>query len=305
VTAAALLAATAWVAYALGGPRLARRLRPPAAARALVFAALVVAASSLVVLGAVAATWIGQLPEVGRLGWWSAATLRAESPIPRVPAIACAVLVCLAVANLTRTGWRRVRVLFGLSRCCRELRATDGVILLDSERRDAFTTTPPNARIVVTTGLLDRLSADEGRALFAHERSHLDHRHGWWILTADLAAAVNPLLVPTAGAVRRAVERWADEDAARVVGDRGLVARSLARTALLVNAPAAVPVAAASGGDVGDRVRAMLGPPPRTSPLPAAVLAVMLLLAVVASGTVPYDADLLFDRAGLSASASR
>ena len=49
----------------------------------------------------------------------------------------------------------------------------------------------------------------------------------------------------------------------------------------------------------------MLGPPPRTRPLPAAVLAVMLLLAVVASGTVPYDADLLFDRAGLSASASR
>ena len=116
---------------------------------------------------------------------------------------------------------------------------------------------------------------------------------------------MNPLLVPTAVAVRRAVERWADEDAARVVGDRGLVARSLARTALLVNAPAAVPVAAASGGDVGDRVRAMLGPPPRTRPLPAAVLAVMLLLAVVASGTVPYDADLLFDRAGLSASASR
>jgi Zn-dependent protease with chaperone function len=305
VTTAALLAAGAWVAYALAGPRLARRLRPATAARAMALAALLVALSSVVVLAAVAATWIGQLPELGRLGWWSTAALRAESPIPRVPAMGCAVLVCLALANLARTAWRRIRVLMGLSRCCRDLHAVDGVILLESDRLDAFTTTPPNARIVVTTGLLHRLSTDEGRALFAHERSHLAHRHGWWILAADLAAALNPLLAPTGTAVRRAVERWADEDAARAVGDRGLVARSLARTALLVNAVPSVPVAAASGGDVGERVRAMLGPPPRTRPLPAAVLTAMLLLAVVASGTVPYDADLLFDRAGLSASAPR
>ena len=56
MTAAALLAATAWVAYALGGPRLARRLRPATAARAMVLAALLVALSSVVVLAALAAT---------------------------------------------------------------------------------------------------------------------------------------------------------------------------------------------------------------------------------------------------------
>ncbi len=306
MTGAALLAAIAWVAYAVAGPGLARRLPPPAAARSLVLSALLLALSSVLVVGALGATWVGQLPEVVDLGPWSAATLRAESPVPPVAAVACTVLVGVAAVNVAVTAWRRVRALVSVARCCRGLRATGGVVVVDSEQPDAFTTPSPHGRIVVTTGLLRNLSVDESRALLAHERSHLVHRHGWWVLAADLAAAANPLLVPVAAAVRRTVERWADEDAARVVGDRALVARSLARAALLVNAAPRppVPAAAAAGGDVVDRVRAMLAPPPRTRLLPAVALVFMLLLAVVATATVRADTDRLFDDAGHSAAVS-
>ena len=55
------------------------------------------------------------------------------------------------------------------------------------------------------------------------------------VMYAELAAAVNPLLGPTARTVAQAVERWADEDAACALADRTLAARTLARTALLMH----------------------------------------------------------------------
>src|SRR5207248_917984 len=79
VTGAALLAAAGCLAYALAGPRLARRLPPAVATRWLVVAALLVAVSSVLVVVAVAATWVGLLPGVGELGPWSAQRLRADS----------------------------------------------------------------------------------------------------------------------------------------------------------------------------------------------------------------------------------
>jgi hypothetical protein len=45
--------------------------------------------------------------------------------------------------------------------------------------------------------------------VLAHETSHLLHNHAWWLLAADLAAAANPLLRPTARTAARCVERWA------------------------------------------------------------------------------------------------
>ena len=297
VTGAALLAAAGCLAYALVGPRLARRLPPAVATRWLVVAALLVAVSSVLVVVAVAATWVGLLPGVGELGPWSAQRLRADSRVPPAVGIACAALVCVALVRLAVTVYRRAASIVSVVRCCRRLPPTvDRVVVVDSPKVEAFTTPPPGARIVVTSALLRHLPPDEGRALLAHERSHLTHRHVWWILAADLAAAVNPLLVPTADAVRRTVERWADEDAARVVADRTLLARSLARTALLAHG-SADRIPRATGGDVADRVRAMLSPPPRLRLLPAAALAVLLTLALVAAAAVPVDTEEAFDRA--------
>ena len=132
--------------------------------------------------------------------------------------------------------------------------APGSLVVLDNERPDAFATPGASGRIVVTTALLRALTAQERRALFAHENSHLAHRHAWWLLAAELAVATNPMLGPTVRAIEHAVERWADEDAAQAVTDRLLVARTLARTALLIRAaPPAREALAATGGNVQRR----------------------------------------------------
>lgn len=314
MTAAALLAVLACVAFALSGPRLARRLRPAAATRALTAGAVVTATTSLLVIAALAAAWVAQLPELVELGPWSAAKLRAGSPIPAGAAICCTVLVGAALGRLGLIGWRRVSALAAVHRCCQKLpAAVAGLVVLDSERPDAFATPLPSGRIVVTTGLLRALSAEERRALLAHERSHLTHHHAWWVLAADLAAAANPLLWSTAREVRRSVERWADEDAAADVGNRALTARTIARVALLMSdaqpppQPSSgpqsqqpttpVPALAATGGDVPARVRALLAGPPRRRLLPAVAIAGIVALSVACGVTEQLAADTVFDRA--------
>jgi len=306
VRIAALLAMLACVAFALAGPRLARRLRPAAATRALTAGAVVTAATSLLVIAALAAAWVAQLPEFVELGPWSAAKLRAGSPIPADAAICCIVLVGAALGRLGLIGWRRMSALAAVHRCCQKLpAAVAGLVVLDSERPDAFATPLPSGRIVVTTGLLRALSAQERRALLAHERSHLTHHHAWWVLATDLAAAANPLLWWTAREVRRSVERWADEDAAADVGNRALTARTIARVALLMNAAqpqpqpptTPMPALAATGGDVPARVRALLAGPPRRRLLPAVAIAGIVALSVASSVTEQLAADTVFDRA--------
>jgi Zn-dependent protease with chaperone function len=301
MTATMLLAVVAWVAFAVTAPRLARRLPPAAATRALTAGAVVIAASSVVMIATVAAPWIAQLPEIDDLGYWSPAKLRSDSQVPVAAAVACALLVFVALGRLAVTTWRRVKAMAEVHRCCQHLpSAAADVVVVDSEHPDAFATPLPGGRIVVTTGLLRALSADERRALFAHERSHIAHRHAWWVLATDLAAASNPLLVPSARAVRRAVERWADEDAAHVVGDRVLTARTVARVALLIKDSQPVPATAATGGDVPHRVRALMAAPPRRRLLPVLGMVTMLLLSVSAGISVHERTDTVFDRASVN-----
>lgn len=90
-------------------------------------------------------------------------------------------------------------------------------------------------RIVVSASMLACLPGSEQAVLFAHERSHLRHRHDRFIHAADLAAAVCPPLALLGQRVRFATERWADEDAARELGDNKLVARAIARAAVAQN----------------------------------------------------------------------
>ncbi|PWU56691.1 peptidase M48, partial [Micromonospora globispora] len=126
---------------------------------------------------------------------------------------------------------RRVRAMVAVRRACSDLPRADRLAVLVSDRPEAFSTPPPAGRVVLSSGLLDRLSPEELRVVLAHEESHLRHGHAWYALAAELAAAANPLLRPIARSVRDRVERWADEDAARAVADRRLAARAVARTA--------------------------------------------------------------------------
>jgi Zn-dependent protease with chaperone function len=303
-----VFAAVAWVAFAVAGPVLARRLPPAPATRMLALGAVLIAGSSVLMVAHLAATWIAQLPQVVDLGPWSARKLREGSPLPVPAGVGCALLVLTAAGRLAVTLWRRGRALVALYRCSHDLPVTRGtavenLVVVDSDRPDAFATPLPCGRIVVTTGLLRALSAPERRAVLAHERSHLGHRHAWWVLATDLAAAANPMLVGSALAVRRSVERWADEDAARAVGDRALTARTVARVALLIKATESGGSrwtgegAAATGGDVPDRVRALLAAPPRRRMLPALALGALLALSLASTGTVHVHTDIVFDRA--------
>ncbi len=298
MAAATILAGAITVLFALMGPHLARKLPPATATRLLVPASLVVAGSGVWVLSAVAFTWVAQLPTVSRYGQWSAEELRADSPFPTTVAVSCGLLAVLSVSRTATVGTRRVRVLLAVRQTCRSVGAPGSLVVLDHERPDAFATPGASGRIVITTGLLRALTVEERRALFAHEASHLAHRHAWWLLAADLATAANPLLTRTGRAVGHAVERWADEDAAREVTDRRLVARTLARAALLTRAAPAANSLGATGGDVPGRVRALLGPPPRPRVVPLAVLVVLLVATTIAAGTVQRRGDQLLDHAG-------
>jgi Zn-dependent protease with chaperone function len=297
-----LVTLSVMLAFALIGPVLARGLPPAVATRLLVPASLVVGASAVWALLTVGFTWVAQLGPVSRYGDWSPERLRAETPFPSIIAVGCGLLAVGSVTQAGVVGTRRIRRMLAVRNACGPLGAPGSLVVLDNDRPDAFATPGAGGRIVVTTGLLRALTAAERRALIAHEKAHLAHRHAWWLLATEVAAAANPLLRPTAAAIGHAVERWADEDAAREVTDRRLVARTLARTALLTRASTAPATGLpAAGGDVPCRVRALLAPPLRPRILPLTVLLALLVTCTFAAATVQHRGDQLLDRAGTTA----
>ena len=124
---------------------------------------------------------------------------------------------------------------------------------------------------------------------------------------AAVAAALNPLLASLPGAVRLALERWADETAAERVGSRTRVAAALGRVALLrLRAdPVDHPVALGATSHVAARMQALLEPPTRTRT--AVVAAILASLALTAFATVGAGErmDDLADTAGSTMSHAR
>lgn len=130
-------------------------------------------------------------------------------------------------------------------------------------------------RVVVSTAMLACLDEGERRVLVAHEQAHLAARHHRCLLLAQLAARANPLLAPLREAVAYSAERWADEEAARVVGSRRTVARAVARAALVSrHAPAPGLVAFAQPGP-GAGAGAGAQPGPGPGPVPRRVAALL------------------------------
>jgi Zn-dependent protease with chaperone function len=304
VSTAVLVTLALSVLFAATAPALGRRLPPAPATRLLVTGSVAVSASTVFVLAVVAFTWIGQLPQIAALGPWSVATLRQDDPIPDPAAIGAALLLSLLAAQSGRMIIRRCRAVFAANRSCRHLPHTHSLVVVDTDHADAFTTPQRRGRIVVTTGLLRALDPAERRMVLGHETSHLEHRHPWWVLAAELAAAVNPLLGPTARTVAHAVERWADEDAATVLADRTLAARTLAQTALLMHRRTRGVPGTALGvlnADVPARVQALLAAPPRRRPTVVAALVALALTCTLGAAAVQHSGERLFEHAGLSA----
>jgi len=304
VTGPCLVGLLAILAFGALGPRLGRRLRPALATRLLVAGAVAVAVLTVVFMALVGVTAVAQLPAVARYGQWSRPVLDQTDPVPVWLAATCTALLALALLYGLYALARRCRALVALHRTCRGMGPARSIIVLRTDRPEAFATPVGRGRIVVTTGMLRALRPPERRALFAHETAHLAHHHAWWTAAADLAAAVNPLLGPTARAVSHAVERWADESAAAALADRRLVARALARAALHVDASRRgrpVPAGALDvvGGDVPARVRALLAPVPRGGQLlPVLALAGLLAVSMASAGTARARVDHFLDHAG-------
>jgi len=295
MTAAVVAALAAILAFTAVAPRLGHRLPPSVAASVLTVGSVLVAGSTGVVLAVLALTWLGQAPPVAQLAEWSPYALAAANPVPNFVAAGGLALLAAAGLRVTIRALRRGRAVMDVRRCHRGTSAT--VLVVDSLRPDAFATPGPGGRIVVTSALLAALTPAEQRAVIAHERAHLRRGHAWLLLLADLAEATNPLLRHTFRAVQHAVERWADEDAARHTGDRELVARTIARVALLRHDTAARPMTpAATGGQVPRRVRALLSPRPRLRPWLAGTLLALLTFSAVATVAVERTGDALFDR---------
>jgi Zn-dependent protease with chaperone function len=141
----------------------------------------------------------------------------------------------------------------------------------------AFAVPGDPGTIVVGGDLLEALDEDEQAVVLAHEQAHLRCRHDRYLQAGDGAAAAVPILIPVARRIRFVTERWADEEAAETLGDRHLVARAVAKAALLAaGEPATLPAMASNGA--AERVHALID---RGAPTGGSISAVAMSVATV------------------------
>lgn len=255
------------VVLAFVGTPLSSLLPPAAATRLLCVAAMTAALVCGVMLSGAAVLGMSRLAPVAAAGHWS--TSMPGNEIHPVGGIAAALVAMV----LFGCGAGRV---FAVLREAGRARAmavrltapASGLVIVDADEPIAYAIAAAGGRIVVSNGMLRALAPDERAVLLAHEAAHLHHRHHVYVATADVAAAANPLLRPIARAVRRSVERWADEVAADEVGDRRVAARGVARAALARTRFHGGGLGSATpgglgvyDGDVSARVSALLAPP--------------------------------------------
>ncbi|MYS73301.1 M48 family metalloprotease, partial [Streptomyces sp. SID5926] len=214
--------------------RLAEQhLHPRTATGLLTAVAVVMALCSTLCLALVMVVGTAQLPGNPLPDGWSDPEVRAAVPYDEVVGKAAIPALCAVVAASARTLWRHRRVRRAAHRALAGLPGT-GVAVLPDDVPYAYALPGGHRdRVVVSTALLDCLEPGERRALFAHERAHLAGRHHRFLLAVRLAALANPFLRPLRTAVSYTAERWADEAAARTVGDRRTVATAIGKAALV------------------------------------------------------------------------
>ena len=268
----ALVVAASTGAAALLVPR---RLRPDTAARLI---------TALVLLAFGAAVWtvllivtanVAQLHGVAeRLTWCTdVVTSHRGSFTPTGLAALAAVIAALVSTTRVRSRQRRQRAPNDVSE----------IAIITSDQPVAYAIPGRPGQVVVSTGMLRSLDAQERRVLIAHERSHLRRRHHRYVRLTELAVAAMPVLAPLNARLRFAVERWADEDAATEIGDRAVVACAIARAALASEPAPRFGLAMADAGVV-ERVEIMLAGPARRSRLIEASLGVVIVAGICGLG---------------------
>lgn len=212
------------------------RLSPRPGAWALTVTAVALGVSTVGALMLLAFPLAARIPLVAELGQWQAHSVAQRTPVP----VWLSTVAMVAVAWL---GWRAVRELHRLGRECHEVVCAQArlaecgsgeVIVIDEAvpRAHAVSRTiTRQGRVVVTSAMLDLLDDEERAAVVAHERAHLRHGHGAFLAVMRMSSALSPLLAPMRRDLDFALERWADEDAARAT-HRAVIASALAKAAI-------------------------------------------------------------------------
>jgi|HubBroStandDraft_5_1064220.scaffolds.fasta_scaffold45549_2 Zn-dependent protease with chaperone function len=288
---------------------LADRLHPAAATWLLTLSALTLAAASCAMLGLIALAAALRLPAVAAAGGLSRRAVSRIDPASLPLGVIAASLLAVAAMAAVHAAWRRTAAIARAHREARHLSGAGNVVIIEDERVDAYAAPGWPGRVVVTSGMLAALSDRERDVLLAHEGAHATGRHYLFTGAVRLASAANPLLRPVSAAVSYSVERWADEQAARAVGNRELAARTVAKAALAASArppwrrPPAVLAAVPRqftdrrSGAVPRRVGALLLPAPRRNLLLPAMAAVVLVASAAAVIGVAGDVHAMIELA--------
>ncbi|MFF2661903.1 M56 family metallopeptidase [Kitasatospora sp. NPDC058032] len=287
-----LLLVTAALAFPWAAAAAARRLAavlPPKEACAAITSAAVLAAG-----GTGAALFgLAHVPFLAGLEQLTLAQVATEWPAALPVAALAAVVMAIQLVLVIRR-WFEHRSLLARAWVAAADAEVDGevdgdLLVVPGECPDAYALPGRHrrpGRIVVTRAMLQALGDREREVLIAHERAHLTGRHHLLSVAVHLTAAVHPALRSLRPALDFHLERWADEAAARAVGNRRLAAAAIARAALAgasAARPARGPLLAVNSGPVPQRVEALLGPLPVRPEAPSARAAALgLVLSVLA-----------------------
>jgi len=288
---------------------VAARMEPRQATWLLTVVAAALAACSSAALMLLVAFAAIRVPALAALGDYSQHVVRRFDAIPAVAGVIAGLALAGAGAAVAVMFRSRARALAESYRRAAALHSHDGVVVTAGPDLDAYALPGRPGRIVVSGHLLDRLDADSVAVLIAHEQAHLSGRHHIFAAVARLAAAANPMLLPVARSVEYTLERWADEHAARVTGDRRLVAETVGRVALLASprrgrmpgVSLGIAGAWARGfalswaGPVPRRVAALLAAPPRRRLVLLVAAAVIVMLAGLAALDTATDLHALLE----------
>lgn len=294
------------VAVGAVGPTVARWLPPKMAARLLTLAALLVAGTSVSSLTLLAVTALVRVPDIATRGRLSL-SVTTHAPVSLATGVLAAFTLLVLVPFAIRAAVSLCRELVRSYKLARAFSDhPSSIAVVQDPRPQAFAVPgfPPipgrrpgiPPRIVTTDSLLRTLDPGQRRAMFAHEQAHLDRRHHLYLVATRVAAVVNPLLFRLPDAVTEATERWADEDAAATVGDRGVLATAIGRAALSAAAVPA-PLPSMASAHVAARVRALLAPPPPRRPALSFAVGLALTATAVSAFDSAHEAEDFFDTA--------
>ncbi len=211
------------------------RIAAPVAARLAVGATVSVSVVGFVGAVLIAFQFWAHVPWTTNIVRWCAMLGDAHAPVSAGFGIVASLVVFTSLVRTARY-WHKRRTASAQHASLRRALDND-VAVADDPAVFAYSLPGREPVTIVSTGLLAALAPCEQQIVLAHEQAHHRFRHDRYLHVARVAATVFPPALVLLSGLEHALERWADEHAASVVGDRRLVAVTVARTALIASRP--------------------------------------------------------------------